>query len=68
MQPDNVRLSAERRVKLLAGFDALDEDTRADIIELVEQIAHSHNRYPWQTEWECRQVIRTVYRLADLED
>jgi hypothetical protein len=39
MNPRNREASAARRTKLLAAFDALDEDTRADLLEAVETMA-----------------------------
>jgi hypothetical protein len=38
MNPRNVEASAARRVKLLAAFDSLPEDDRADLLELAEDI------------------------------
>lgn len=39
MNPRNREASAARRVELLAAFDALPEDDRADLLELVESWA-----------------------------
>jgi hypothetical protein len=64
MNPDNVGASTRRRVKLLAAFDSLPEDTRADLLELIETWAHSGT---WNFDKdEARKIIAQVYAAAGL--
>jgi hypothetical protein len=39
LNPRNREASAGRRARLLAAFDSLDEDARADLLEAAETIA-----------------------------
>jgi hypothetical protein len=61
INPRNREASAERRTKLLAAFDALDEDTRADLLEEAETMTYS---VPGS---EARRILRLMYVTAGWE-
>ena len=63
IQPGNRELSIARRKRLLAAFGALDEDTRADLLELAEQIAFNAGDARMQRD-DARDIIRELYRKA----
>ena len=64
MNPRNREASAARRIKLLAAFLSLDEDTQADLLEAAETIAF---RAQGGVDFErdrAREIIRQVYAIA----
>jgi hypothetical protein len=63
INPRNREASAARRVKLLAAFEALDEDTRADLLELTEEIALNAGDARLERD-DTRDIIRRMYALA----
>jgi hypothetical protein len=68
IQPRNRELSAARRVALLAAFDSLDEDTRADLLEAAETIARRAGVSCVDFEAaDIREIITRVYRVAGWE-
>jgi hypothetical protein len=65
VNPRNREASAARRVKLLAAFDALDEDTRADFLEAAETMALSST--PGGVDnvrAHARTILRRLYAAA----
>jgi hypothetical protein len=62
-----MELSAERRVRLLAAFLTLDEDTQADALELLEDIASLAGDNP-EKRREAREIIDRVYAIAGWTD
>jgi hypothetical protein len=67
INPRNRELSAARRVKLLAAFDSLDEDTRADLLELAEDFAFLAGDRRMERD-DARQIIRQLYAAAGWEE
>lgn len=66
MNPRNREASAARRAKLLAAFNSLDEDTRADLLEAIETIAFRATS-PTNTEsYKARGIFRRMYDAAGL--
>lgn len=65
MNPRNREASAARRTKLLAAFNALDEDTRADLLEAVEAVTATAGGYPDGVT--ARRIFRQMYAAAGLE-
>jgi hypothetical protein len=60
--------TAKRRIKLLAAFGSLDEDTQADLLEAVESMVF---RAPGGVDFErdeAREIIRQVYLAAGWEE
>lgn len=67
MNPDNPRLSAERRGRLLEAFDSLDCNARADLLEAVESLVLSAGM-SWSRERDTgREVIHRIYAAAGWE-
>jgi hypothetical protein len=64
MNPRNVELSAARREALLAGFDSLHEDSRADLLEAAETLAGM--ALPGDEAAEIRAILAQAYRAAGL--
>lgn len=67
LNPRNQELSAARRVTLLAAFEALDEDTRADLLEAAETIAGRASSGVDFEVAEMRFIFGRVYREAGWE-
>lgn len=61
MNPDNEAASARRREKLLAAFSSLDEDTRADLLELAETWAFRATSGANRESREARDLFRRMY-------
>ena len=53
-------------MKLLAAFDALPEDTRADLLELAESIAFNAGDARFERD-DARDIIRIMYATAGWE-
>jgi hypothetical protein len=68
LNPRNPEASAERRALLLAAFDSLDEDARADLLEAVETMVSRASSGVDQYRDEARDVIRRVYDAAGWGD
>jgi hypothetical protein len=68
INPRNPEASAARRVKLLAAFEALDEDTRADLLELAETWAFRAASAANTESYAARGIIRQMYVIAGWED
>jgi hypothetical protein len=67
LNPRNPELSADRRTKLLAAFRSLDEDTQADLLELVETIAFRRSPGVDNERSDARDIMRQVHQLAGWE-
>jgi hypothetical protein len=67
MNPRNPEASAARRVKLLAAFNALDEDTRADLLELAETWAFRATSAANTEAYDARTIMRQMYAAAGWE-
>jgi hypothetical protein len=67
LNPRNREASAARRARLLAAFDSLDEDTRADLLEAVETISFRAENGADAESAEARGVMRQVYAAAGFE-
>jgi hypothetical protein len=67
INPRNREASAARRVKLLATFDSLDENTRADLLEAVETMAFRGTSGADAESTEARGILRRVYTAAGFE-
>ena len=68
VSPRNQELSAGRRVRLLAAFGSLDEDTRADFLEAAETMAfRAGGGVDFQRD-ELRRIIRQVHAAAGWEN
>ena len=65
MNPRNREASAARRARLLAAFDALPADTRADLIEAAETTAFTGYR-DRETD-DIRGIFGQLFALAGLE-
>jgi hypothetical protein len=65
MNPRNREASAARREKLLAAFESLPEDTRADLLELVETWVSTGSSDPEKIQ--PRAIIRQMYAIAGWE-
>lgn len=70
LNPTNLADSAARRERLLAAFDSLDVNDRADLLEAVETIVHSARAASSPTEElrVGRQVMRRVYAEAGWDE
>lgn len=66
MNPRNREASAARRVKLLAAFDSLDCNVRADLLELIEQISQNAGER-LEERREARGIIKRIYEIAGWE-
>jgi hypothetical protein len=66
MNPGNREASAARRTRLLAAFDALPEDTRADLLELVETVAFAAGEASLERS-DLRDLTRRMYASAGFE-
>lgn len=65
VNPRNREASAARRTRLLAAFESLDEDTRADLLEAVESMASRPNGgIPGH---EARRILSLMYAAAGWE-
>jgi hypothetical protein len=67
MNPRNREASAARRIKLLAAFSSLDENTQADLLELTEEIAFHAGDARMERD-DARDIIRQVYKIAGWEE
>jgi hypothetical protein len=67
LNPNNREASAARRVKLLAAFNSLDEDARADLLEAIETIAFRATSPANIESREARAIMRQMYALAGFE-
>lgn len=66
INPHNREASAARRTKLLAAFDSLDEDTRADLLEATESMAgRPMGGIPGH---EARRILSLMYAAAGWEE
>jgi hypothetical protein len=65
MNPSNREASADRRALLLAAFDVLPEDDRADLLEAVETLAATAKGVDAARD-EARAVLARMYTLAGL--
>jgi hypothetical protein len=63
INPRNREASATRRVKLLAAFGSLDEDTRADLLEAIETIAGRAGGADSVRD-QARRILVQVYTAA----
>lgn len=66
LNPHNPEASAARRVKLLAAFGSLDEDTQADLLELTESIAFNAGCASLE-RGDARDIMRRIYAIAGWE-
>lgn len=66
MNPHNDQAATRRRAKLLAAFDSLAPDQRADLLELVEAMAFSGTWESWKQGG--RDLMRQLYAIAGLEN
>lgn len=64
MNPQNARASETRRARLLAAFDALDCNERADLLEMLETLSHAGFTEPWKQD--VRGLFAKIYKLAGL--
>jgi hypothetical protein len=62
--PRNREASAARRERLLAAFDSLDVNTRADLLEAVESLAGAAGSGVNPIRDEARRIIAQVYVAA----
>lgn len=69
INPRNPQTSAARRVKMLAAFDSLDEDTRADLLEAAETMASrlTPGLGLDSERDEARRIIAQIYAAAGWE-
>jgi hypothetical protein len=67
LNPRNREASAARRVQLLAAFNSLDEDTRADLLEAVETIVTRTSGGVDFCRDDARAVIKQMYAAAGWE-
>lgn len=67
INPKNREASAARRTRLLAAFDSLDEDTRADLLEAAETIAFRQSGGVDFERDDVRDIIRQAYEAAGWE-
>lgn len=67
LNPRNREASAGRRVKLLAAFDSLPEDDRADLLELVESMV-GRGAGDAGVMLEARRLVHQVYTAAGWDD
>lgn len=67
INPHNREASARRRVKLLAAFDSLPEDTRADLLEAVESLVGTAQTGVNLYRDDALEVIQQVYAAAGWE-
>ena len=65
LNPHNREASAARRAKLLAAFDSLDVNARADLLETAEHWATTGFADPDKTE--ARGIFRQMYAAAGWE-
>jgi hypothetical protein len=63
VNPNNRQASAARRTSLLAAFDSLDENTRADLLEAAETMAHRASGVDPERD-EALRIIRQMYEAA----
>jgi hypothetical protein len=68
MNPHNREASAARRVKLLAAFGTLDEDTQADLLEAVETMVFRARAGVDSERDEARRIIEQIYKIAGWEE
>jgi hypothetical protein len=68
LNPRNREASIARRVKLLAAFDSLDEDTRADLLEAVESLVFNAGLSVSLERDAARDIIRQLYQAAGWEE
>jgi hypothetical protein len=64
INPNNREASIARRIKLLAAFNSLDEDTRADLLEAVETVAFRASTDVDFVRDDVRDIIRQAYTAA----
>jgi hypothetical protein len=67
MNPNNLEASAARRTRLLAAFDSLPEDIRANLLEAAETIAFRHSGGVDFERDEVREIIAQTYEAAGWE-
>jgi hypothetical protein len=67
VNPNNREASAARRARLIAAFDSLDEDTRADLLEAIETIAFRATSAVDAESTEARGILRRIYAAAGFE-
>jgi hypothetical protein len=68
LNPRNREASAGRRAKLLAAFDSLDEDTRADLLETAETIAFRAENGADAESRDVRDILRRMYAAAGWDE
>jgi hypothetical protein len=67
LNPRNREASAARRVKLLAAFNSMDEDTMADLLEAAETIVFRAENGADAESREARGILRQIYTAAGFE-
>jgi hypothetical protein len=70
MNPDNVEASIRRRQRLVDALDHMDGDAVADLIQLVERLAHTYTTgLPWAgMRQPANMLIDELYQRAGFED
>jgi hypothetical protein len=68
VNPGNLEASAARRARLLAAFDSLDVNDRADLLEAVEAIVGRAAGGVDAERDRARGIIREAYAAAGWED
>jgi hypothetical protein len=67
LNPNNLEASAARRERLLAAFDSLDPDTRADLLEAVETIAFRARGGVDFESSDARGILRQAWAAAGFD-
>lgn len=67
INPGNEQASAKRRAKLLAAFDQLTIDQRADLLELAETVSHAAGDARLERN-DLRDLVRGIYTIAGWEE
>jgi hypothetical protein len=65
INPRNLEASAARRARLLAAFNALDEDTRADLLEVAESWAFRATAAANTESYEARGIFRQMHAAME---
>ena len=68
INPRNEEASAARRVRLLAAFNALPEDDRADLLEAAETMVSRASADVDSERDEVRVLFRRIYVVAGWEE
>jgi hypothetical protein len=67
VQPDNLALSVQHRIALVASFDALPEDAKADLLEFIESWVHRQSAEMDTDRRDTSLIVHQMYANARWE-